>query len=355
MIYKDIKISNFRNILDSFICPHESINIICGENAQGKTNFLESLYFNSYLKSFRTKNMSYLINNKSENSRILFKIENGQVENKASIKIDREKNKYIEVNNKVPDRKVFYGLTRTIIYYPEEINLLGLYPQYRRNLIDRSIFILDSSYLDIVKRYTRILKQRNIFLKDYKNHYDIWKEKLIDTSIEIIKKRIKYIEDINNFFVNLFTDEEYKVKYKNYESYDLEEISSKLKENFEKTKESEKKCGYTLVGPHTDDIRFTINGMDIKNFASEGQKKTFLLTYKNSEISLFKNKMSYYPILIMDDISNELDELRKNKILDEFLKVPCQKFITSTEIPKSMNGEYKIFHVSNGEISEKIQ
>lgn len=352
MIYRNIKIINFRNIKKENINPNRYLNIIFGHNAQGKTNFLEALYYNSYLKSFRTNSINNLLEKNSDTSKISFEIENNDVINDLNLKIYRNKKKEILLNKKNIERKILYKLIKTVIYFPEEISFLGLYPQYRRNLVDKSIFIIDSDYLDIIKKYTRILKQRNIYLKNYNSNIDVWKTNLIELSIKIIEKRINFIDDMNSKIKNFHDSENYSISYINYQSSNVDEIKYKLIESFEKTKESEKKCGYTLVGPHTDDIKFLINNKNIKNYASEGQKKTFLLAYKKSEITLFKEKLFYYPILLMDDLSNELDPVRKGRILDEFLKIPCQKFITTTERSADLDTEYAEFQVDNGRISD---
>ena len=213
MVLEKIEINNFRNI--NYICFEPSINnnFIIGNNAQGKTNILESIYFLVFGKSFRTNNIKNLLKDKKK-SVLKFSILNSNV--RYNIKIQFEKNKIVEVNGKKSKIKDISDIFKVVLYYPSEINFLLKNPSLRRSLIDKSIYLTDVNYSDLHHDYLKCLKNRNICLKEKKDSY-VWKEKLIDLSYEIVKKRIFYIQEINNILLqcnDLIEGETYQIYYK---------------------------------------------------------------------------------------------------------------------------------------------
>ncbi|MCF6266390.1 MAG: DNA replication and repair protein RecF [Desulfuromusa sp.] len=354
MYIKNIKINNFRNIENCNINPSKNLNFIYGKNAQGKTNFIESIFYSSLFKSFRTNKNINLINNKKEKFIININIINNKVDNTLKVSLDSKKNKEIIINNKKPENNFFYRFLNCIVYFPDEISYLKNYPLYRRNLIDRSIFYVDNEYINIFKKYLKCLKQRNIFLKIDDGKIDVWKDQLIEYAYLIISKRIKYIEKINNYFNILFKEneinEKYSIKYNNYDK----KIKDSLFKKFEINKLKEKKYGYTLVGPHIDDFVFLINNNNINKYSSEGQKRSLLLSYKQAQLQDYKDNYDYYPILLFDDMGSELDSSRKTNIFNKILDNSGQVFITTMDIPDIDKSRAKIFEVNNGVISEFI-
>ena len=348
MIIEEVDINNFRNIVSCKIKPAKNINFICGLNAQGKTNLIEAIYFSSLFKSFRTNIKNDLVNKDSDIFNIKLNIENNKVNNKIDISFGKNKKNIILVNNKNNLSKE--RILNTIIYFPDEISNLKSYPSYRRNIIDRSIFFIDNNYLSIFKKYLKCLKQRNVYLKN-SNKNDIWRDQLIEYGSLIVLNRINYVKRINIKFEelknNYLIDENYNIEYKNYNK---KNIKDKLLEKFIKNKDKEVQYGYTLVGPHIDDITFKINGYNINKYSSEGQKRSLLLTYKRAQLSDYKENKGYYPILLLDDIGNEIDSTRKNKIFETIIENSGQVFVTTTNCPEKLNG--KIYRVTNGTFEE---
>ena len=355
MQIENIKIDNFRNIKNCNIKPGDKINFIYGKNAQGKTNLIESIYYSSLFKSFRTNKNIDLINEKKERFTINLKIINNKVNNNLIISQDKNKNKKIIINNKKPDNKNFYKILNSIIYFPDEISYLKAYPAYRRNLIDRSIFYINNEYINIFKKYIKCLKQRNIFLKSTNNGHDVWKDQLIEYAYLIIVERINYIEKINNHLTSLCETnkicEDYSIEYI---KYNKDKIKDELLYKFGKLEDKEKKYGYTLVGPHVDDFIFLVNDNNMNKYSSEGQKRSLLLSYKQAQIQNYKDEYGYYPILLFDDIGSELDSSRKKNIFDKILEKSGQVFITTMDIKDINVSKTKIFEVSNGDFSEFI-
>lgn len=355
MIIKNIKIKNFRNIEFGYITFNEKLNIIVGNNAQGKTNILESIYYSNFYKSFRTNENKNLIKIDENNFNIELNLYSKKISNNLKISLDVKNNRKILLNNKKPDSIDLYKTVNAIIYYPSEINLLLLYPSYRRNLIDRSIFFTENSYINIIKKYNKILKQRNIYLKNYSEEYDPWLDQLLCISTEIIKKRIEYIERINSKFSdicsNSYLEEKYNIKYK---SYNKDNISEHLETNYKNVKYKEKKYGYTLFGPHIEDYVFFINGKNIKNFSSEGQRKYFLLHFKYAQLLDYVDIYDDYPIILFDDYGSELDNDRTKFYFEKLYKKSGQIFITSTKNMSHLYSDCNILSINDGVISDLL-
>lgn len=351
MYIKNIKVNNFRNIENCNIDFDEKINFILGDNGQGKSNFLESIYYSNFYKSFRTKNNKDLINFKNEGFFLNINIINNKINNNLKIYFDKKNNKKILLNNKIPKFSNIYKIINSIIYYPAEINLLNLYPFYRRNLIDRSIFFIENEYINFIKKYNKILKQRNIFLKNKSNKFDPWKDQLIEESINIINKRKNYIKKINKkldiFYNNNEIDEYYSIYYKYLNENN---IKDKIYNDFKKYEEREKYLGYTLFGPHIDDFNFFINKKDIRKYSSEGQKKNFLLNYKYVQMLDYYEEFSLYPILLFDDLGSELDSNRRKIYLNKIIENSGQIFITSTHYPIDIPKYSKLYKIEDGVI-----
>ncbi|NOY12443.1 MAG: hypothetical protein GXP51_01755, partial [Deltaproteobacteria bacterium] len=207
----------------------------------------------------------------------------------------------------------------------------------------------------IYKNYFRCLKQRNCFLKEKVSLKDCWKDQLIKYGSEIIKERIKYIEKINNFFSNSFFEnlnsEKYFISYSKIYN-NSNSIENILREDFSRKFGRERMLGYTLVGPHKDDIQFYINDHPAEKFASQGQKRSLIISFKMAQILDYKSVQGHYPVLILDDMTSELDIHRKNVLLGSLLENSGQVFITSTDFKQSSNSDQsRVFTVNNGEIS----
>ncbi|WP_321367795.1 hypothetical protein [uncultured Desulfuromusa sp.] len=203
-----------------------------------------------------------------------------------------------------------------------------------------------------------MFKTKKYLFKLKNNENDIWRDQLIEYSHLIILERISYIKKINIFFNYFFDksniDEKYSIKYGDYKEDEIKDI---LLNKFKKYEMNEKKCGYTLVGPHIDDFVFFINNNNINKYSSEGQKRSFLLSYKQAQLKIYKNIYGYYPILLFDDMGNELDFSRKNSIFNKILEDSGQVFITTMDIPVIANNDdnYQVFEVNNGNFSEFIE
>lgn len=347
MVIEKIIIKNFRNLKKIEIEPCNKINYIIGENAQGKTNILESIYFGAYCKSFRTNNIKNLQNNNNTID-IIYKINSKKVNHILNIKY-QDKNKIIKIDNNISNIKNITEIYNTVLYYPSEISLLLKFPSYRRNLIDKSIYNFKSNYLDYCINYLKCLKNRNICLKNGKDDY-VWKENLIELSFIIIKNRKKYIDEINAYIksINMYDEENYELSYN---CYDTDNLKDNLIYLYENSAEKDKRNGYTSVGPHTDDIIFLINRMNLSTYGSEGQKKTFILLYKYAQIIDYFKKKNDYPVFLVDDLASEIDKSRENFIISEIVSKCSQSFLTTSYYKNEITDNIKIFNIKDGVIN----
>jgi len=198
------------------------------------------------------------------------------------------------------------------------------------------------------------LKQRNTYLKNKSADNDCWREQLIIYGSQIIRERIDYINKLNNYFSSCYflkvNEEEYSISYS--KNYTNSLIVTSLVEEFKRKHDRERQLGYTLVGPHRDDIVFYLNGRSAETFASQGQKRSMVISYKTAQILDYKAVQGHYPVLILDDMSSELDTNRKNVLLENLLENSGQVFITSTDFKQTNFLEKSsVFKVNNGEIS----
>ncbi len=354
MQIKRMVLKNFRNIGSAELQPGSQINFLLGDNAQGKTNLVEAIYATAMLKSFRTRNSAEFIQDGEEQAVIGIELLNDQVSNRLNLVFTKNA-KQLTINGKKPATNNYYQYINVIIFHPDEVNYISSYPAFRRNLLDRSIFYTDFNYIETYRNYTKCLKQRNAFLKSGSSGVDCWQEQLLGYGATIIQQRLKYIDRINEILKTGAFDkncsETYALSYSRQLS-DRSAIDGFLSAEFMKKKSREQLLGYTLVGPHRDDILFTINGKSASSYASQGQKRSLVISYKTAQILDYQQVHGDYPILILDDMTSELDSSRKNLLLENLLENSGQVFITSTDFKSINNSEQlKRFRVQQGEIS----
>ena len=357
MYIKNLKLKNYRNYSFLNLDLVNGINIIYGDNAQGKTNILEAIYMSSTTKSYKQAKDKEIIKFGEEEAHIKTIYIKKEKENTIDIHIKNNKNKGIAVNgkkiNKISD---FFGLTNAIIFAPENLYIIKEGPNLRRKFLDFYISQIDKIYINNLSNYNKILNQRNILLKNIvynksdKNELEIWDKQLILYGKLIIKKRKEIIEELKkeiyekHLFISsntekLITEYEYNVDEKDFEN--------KLKDNIEQ----DIKYQTTQIGPHRDDIKFIINDVDIRKYGSQGQQRTAALSLKLAELSSIKKIKQDNPVLLLDDVFSELDLIRQ-KLLVEYIK-DIQVIITVTGLTKELIEELKpqkMYQIKNAQI-----
>ena len=353
MRIKSLKIENFRNIKDIQIFPSDEMNVIYGENAQGKTNIIEAIWLFTGAKSFRGAKDEELKRFSCEKARLKIEFEAEKIEKSAQIEINEKR---IACLNEKPLKSVSHlaGKFNAIIFSPTDLRLLSDGPKLRRKFLDMAICQLYPTYIEILRGYTKAVTQRNKILKDFKNNssvlplLDVFENEIALSGEKIIKYRLRYIEILKEFIPEI-----YKGISNGQENFEIEYISSNKSENLlTDLKNSRKEDMFTYktsVGPHRDDLEFKINGISAKNFGSQGQKRSVALSLKLAEAEILKKNTGEYPICLLDDIMSELDPKRQNFILNHIKEMQTFLSCCDPETLKNLK-EGKRFKVKNGEI-----
>ena len=332
-----LKLLNFRSYSSVMMSFSPNLNIIYGLNGSGKTNIVEAIYALSLTKSFRTNNDFLMIKRDKTVTKVEADIETNKKNNYQLILQKNDKKVKIN-NNKVLKLSDYISNMFIILFNPEDLRIIKDSPALRRKLLNIELSQIDNNYVLYLNGYNKILKQRNIYLKEMyingtlsKNYLDIMTEKLVDYGIKICEMRenfIKKIQDnIGNIYKNIFGYGDLNIKYKSDFLDKKENILKKYRENLKK----DLFLGKTSIGIHRDDIDFLLDDFLLKECGSEGQQKNALIAFKLSEINIVKEIKGYYPVLIFDDLSSELDKNKINNILN-LLEEKVQTFITTTNI-----------------------
>lgn len=359
-----LKLRNYRNCIDLELDLNSKKILIIGKNAQGKTNILESIYFLSTLKSQRTTNNLELINFNAENVEIEAEIEkNTEIELK--FRYDKEKKREIKVNNLKTRPKEFKSVLKTVLFSTQDLLLLRGSPQDRRDWLDIAISQIYPAYDDRLSKYNKIRSQKNNFLKDYTQNetlLEVYNEQMSVLGSNIIYLRKKFLKEIEKIaqekHSTISGNENLKIKYdcsflgENDEEQTVEQISELFNKKLLEKKELEIIRGQSLVGPHRDDIIFYINNQESTKFASQGQQRTIVLSLKLAELDIITQKTSEPPVLLLDDVLAELDDVRQNYLLTT-INENTQTIITSVDtllFDEKFLEDVKIYKIENGKI-----
>ena len=355
---KQLKLKNYRNydLLELDFDP--STNILYGDNAQGKTNILESIYMCGTTKSHRGTKDRDMIRFGQEEAHIEAVIDKKGVPFEIDIHLKNNSPKGVAIN-KMPIRRAIelFGIVNIVFFSPEDLNIIKNGPSERRKFIDLELSQLDKVYLSDLTNYNRIVNQRNKLLKDVYDRkdlmetLDIWDLQLVNYGKKIIDRRNKFIVELNEIVGKVH--EQLTGGKEHLQIYYEPSVSSMdFETNLIKNREKDIKMKSTSVGPHRDDICFMADGLDIRKFGSQGQQRTAALSLKLSEIEIVKKVINDTPILLLDDVLSELDKHRQNYLLDSISDI--QTLITCTGLDDFVNNRFhinKIMHVDNGKVA----
>jgi DNA replication and repair protein RecF len=355
VIIRSITLKNFRNYKTETFTFHERFNLISGENAQGKTNLLEAIQLLCTLRPFKQVKMEELVNLGETEGRIKGEIESDSGLNEVHITLTKG-GKTVRLNGKVIyDVTKFLGRFSVVTFLPSDSKLVKGTPQNRRGYFDALICSLKPEHLRDLKSYIRALAQRNASLMRGQTieALDVWDEKIMEFGVKIIKRRISLIQRLGpelekNYRRISGLSSDIKISYR--PSFKLEgDIEKELRRELRSRFPQDKRHGTTSVGPHRDLPGFTIDGKDASVFASQGEVKSVALALKASEIELINAILGRKPILLLDDITSELDDKRKSflfLLLEEF---PGQMIVTATSpIEVLHKGDKRIFEIKSG-------
>ncbi|MBR3644982.1 MAG: DNA replication/repair protein RecF [Lachnospiraceae bacterium] len=360
MIVKKLELSNFRNYDNLEIDFDKSINILYGNNAQGKTNILEAVYMSGTAKSHRSNKDAEIIRFGSAEAHIKLFIEKNEREYRIDMHLKNGRSKGIAING-IPIRKAseLFGVFNVIFFSPEDLSIIKNGPVERRRFIDLELCQLDKIYVYNLTNYSKVLAQRNKLLKDIgfrkdlTDTLDIWDMQLAEYGKNIIRRRYDFINQMNEIVRPIHSKlsnnlEELKIIYNpnvEIENFEQTLINNRERDIITKT---------TNSGPHRDDIRFFDGDIDLKKFGSQGQQRTVALSLKLAEIELVKKIIKDSPVLLLDDVMSELDDKRQNHLLDSIKDI--QTIITCTGLDEFIESRLhlnKVYEVSNGTVSLK--
>ena len=378
MKIKSLKLLYFRNYLSTNIEVHPSLNVLVGNNANGKTNIIESIFCLALGKSYRTK---------SDSECIMF----GETATAMSCivnKNNRELDIMLGINNKGKSAKIagikktkltdFVGELNVVLFSPEDLQIVKGSPALRREFMNREFYQFSRIYHKYYLMYQHLLKQRNSYLKDMRKnpkdeislaYLETLTSQLAKVALYITKERVSFVQDISKLtyknMLNISNGQEtLKIKYKS-SVLDALNIAEIIDESFTEenlTKVMMKKSfddimrGSTKIGPQHDDLEFYINDLDAKMYASQGQQRSIVLSLKLAEINYLKEKTGTYPVLLLDDVLSELDKNRQLKLLDA-INENVQTFITTpsiSDIKEDLLKKAKVFKIEDGNISEIV-
>lgn len=362
MIVKRLVFSSFRNLRKTDFTPGERFNVFHGNNGQGKTNILEAIYLLGTMKSFRHAKNRDLIRWQEPFSLLKGIIEKEGVQREITLLIEQE-GKKARVDRKSLERlSDFFGCLNVVVFSPEELIMVKGTPELRRRYLDRAVFAADTGYLALHHEYARILKNRNALLRSgARDGLDIWSDKLIETGSRLVMKRRDWLNGIKELFREFHegiaaTGTRADLIYRSVPGGSVagpDEYEQRLRLTLQKMVDEEFRRGSTQAGPHRDDLDLLLDGRSIKQYASQGEQRSFILALKMAEIEYLHRLHGAPPVLLLDDMTSELDGERNRNLLGFLEAKEMQVFITTTD-PHNLRSEnlnnYRMFPVADGEI-----
>lgn len=343
---------DYRNIENLELIPDSGMNVICGENAQGKTNILEAIWLFTGAKSFRGAKDQNFIRFSKEKAELNLLFEAEGIEKTAKIEVQDKRIAYLQ-ENKLKSPSNLAGKFNAVVFSPQDLRIVTDGPNIRRKFLDTGIGQLYPLYIDILRNYLRAVSQRNKIIKDYKYDsslsvmLDVFENEIAENGIKIINFRNKYIKIINEFLPKVYSGIS-----SGKEILDMEYLSLNKEDFINLLKNSRKEdmySGVTSIGPHRDDIDFKINGISARTFGSQGQKRSVALSLKLAEAEVLKKVGGECPVFLLDDVMSELDPERQNFILNHIEGM--QVFLTCCDPSNVKQLEQgKIIKVNEGKI-----
>lgn len=361
-------LKNYRNYQELQINFSKNLIIFLGENAQGKTNLLESIYVLAMTRSHRTSSEQELIGWNDDQALIQGEIIKGTAKIPLEILLSK-KGRKTKINH-IEQKKLssYVGQLNVILFAPEDLSLVKGSPQIRRKFLDMELGQINPIYLYDLVQYQGILKQRNQYLKQLNErkqtdllYLDILSEQLAEFGSKILKARTQFVQRLE-FWANSLHQQithqkehleiEYVTAISSLHSQTQEEIQTQFLALLDQNKKKDLFRGTTTIGPHRDDLSFFVNQKNVQIYGSQGQQRTTALSVKLAEIDLIKEETGEYPILLLDDVMSELDDTRQLHLL-ETIEGKVQTFLTTTtldHVKNKMTVEPEIFYVQQGKI-----
>ena len=360
MYIKSLQLLNYRNYKNLAIELGQNVNVFMGDNAQGKTNVLEAIYYCAFAKSHRTNKDKELISVNEDRSFIRLEVAKNRLDKRIDINILKDGKKAISINSiKVSKISELVGTFNVVMFSPEDLRIVKESPGVRRKFIDMELCQLNSKYYYNLVQYNKVLVERNTILKQRnvdESMLDVYDMQLAQYGEFIINSRLNYMEKLNLYSENIHRDitsgkEEIEFKYMSTVK-NLENIEQSLIEQLKSYRRRDIEKRTTSVGPHRDDFTILLNNMDSKIYGSQGQQRTAVLTIKFASLRIIKELTGEFPVLLLDDVLSELDFNRKAYVLRSIQEI--QSIITCTgieDLTNYLDEKSKVFKVKDGIIN----
>ncbi len=367
MIVNKLIIKNYRNFKYAEAQLNDSLNIFIGDNGQGKTNLMESIYIASIGRTFRLNSENELINFFENKSSVEIHLIKNNYNIKIEILLEKNKKKLVFINGvKLDKTSEMIGVLNNVIFTPDDMKIIKGSPVERRKFVNIDISQIKPKYKYLLNKYKKVTTERNLILKNYYTKYEnkdiinIWNDYLVNIGTEISIYRNEYIKKLKNYATDIYSNisgnkEKFDIiYYSNIGSIDTDkdEIKKIFHEKINSNFNNEVLRGTSLYGPHKDDVIIKINDKECKYFGSQGQQRSAILALKLAEIEIIKEEVGEYPILLLDDVLSELDNKRKSFLIEHIKGI--QTIITSTDdhdlnnLTKNFNK--KVFYINEGKI-----
>ena len=358
MYIKELGLKNYRNCENTKISFPTNITLIIGKNAQGKTNILESIYFLSALKSPRTSNIKDFVKFGEAGFKINGDLFKSDTDISLEVEYNLNKTKTVKLNGLKTTPKNYKSALNTVLFSTQDLLLLRGTPQDRRDWLDGAISQIYPTHDERLSKYNKIRIQKNNLLKEEKINYDlleVFNEQLVVMGSNIIFTRQKFLSELKKHalekYLSISNNEKFNFEY-SFPAFNIDEIANALRQELLDRRNEEIARHQSCVGPHRDDVNFYIDTNDAVKFASQGQQRTIVLALKLAEIELVSQKKGYSPILLLDDVLAELDDLRQNYLLQS-ISDKTQTIITSVDtllFEEDFLRNVKIYNISDGKL-----
>lgn len=346
MLIERLVIEDFRNYRHCDVSLQSGLNILVGKNAQGKTNLLESIHFLSTGRSHRTSNPADLIRWEAAGFFLHATVRKRLVTASVDFRLMRDKQRTIKINGLTETKmSSLLGILNAVIFSPDDLQLLKGAPVMRRRFLDMELAQVSQRYLHALQQYNRVLTQRNSLLRSGQSgadsrNLDAWNDQLVGYGARIIAMRHQALTSLQHHASRNLQEisvgsERLQIRYLPFgrqSPLTEEEDSIRLRywEMLRKEKEREFLRGQSLVGPHRDDFVCLVNGVDSREFGSQGQQRSCVLSIKLAELEFMREMTGDYPVLLLDDVLSELDERRRAALLS-LVDKGVQTVLTGTE------------------------
>jgi DNA replication and repair protein RecF len=350
----------FRNLEQVLIEPHARFNVLSGDNGQGKTNVLEAIYLLGTLRSFRAGKTEEMVRFGAAQALVRARVEKLQTQRMLEVTL-APGHKHARVDGKGARASDYFGGFNVVLFAPEDLRLPKGPPSGRRRFVDRAVWNAHPSYLGEVQTYEKVLRSRNAVLRDggpkdqSDSMLEVYDEQLAKAAVAIVSRRRALVEELGPRVRGAFAEVTQaglalEIGYET--ELDISQVEHSLREKLIAERRKDLARGATSSGPHVDDLTLVLDGKPARLYASQGQLRAIVLALKIAEIEFLREKLGDSPVLLLDDVSSELDPKRNAQLFDFLKSVPCQAFITTTHRSHVLLAEERLdFHVVAGAVT----